>query len=85
MDILNHYRFQKRLQLNLLQLVDSAVIQFKTTQKNPNAVIEDDQNDPKGEEAHEFTAQGSAESKLSLTASRTSRKKSSSFSDMPKI
>lgn len=81
-------RFQKRLQLNLLQLVDAASNQFKTTQKNPVALEAEAKEASHMRNDSESDENGNANAALpdgqEGLAKRT-RKKRASFTDMPKI
>lgn len=85
--LLTSLRFQKRLQLNLLQLVDAASNQFKTTQKNPVAAEAEAQEATlmqHDDAPADGNGSGNAVGGEEAFAKRT-RKKRASFTDMPKI
>lgn len=80
-------RFQKRLHLNLLQLVDAASNQFKTTQKNPVAIEAEAQEATLMQHDDSLTdgnGSGNAVGGEEGLGKRT-RKKRASFTDMPII
>ena len=81
-----YFRFQKRLQSNLLQLVDSVSSQFKSTKENPNTVVPQSFAFPSTQNNFNSSKSSSHES-LSNQESQESknRRKRSSFTDMPKI
>lgn len=75
-------RFQKRLQLNLLQLVDAVSIQFKAAQGSRPAVA----SQTHVAETTNANDDGVSSSGPSIAVSHSAtRKKRSSFTDMPKI
>ena len=83
---LTGFRFQKRLQLNLLQLVDSVSSQFQSTKENPNS---NSLSSSSASTIPQIVSKNSS-SHESLPGQDTqepsnSRRKRSSFTDMPKI
>lgn len=81
-------RFQKRLQLNLLQLVDSVSIQFKSTKENPDTIYLSSDSTKLSKQKSEVLInpnKNNNDTTEILDESKFRRRNRSSFTDMPKI
>lgn len=82
--VFTHFRFQKRLQMNLLQLVDSVSSQFQSTKENPNSFTSSASNFLISQAASKNSSSHENMPNQETQESATRRKRSS-FTDMPKI